>query len=175
MTRRATARAPDAKAPAACTGSCSGISVTRMLGYLLGAYTTSIASGLVIVFSLDGSSAAKSTTHVLGPSGDIAAGVVALAIALTMATGHETTLRRWRKRPENVKASNPQAKEPWHTRMIEKGSAAITFVVGAAMTFPGVTYVNALDHIAHLNPRDHRRLRRTSLQRAPSAGPPPGC
>ncbi len=33
-----------------------------MLGYLLGAYTTSIASGLVIVFSLDGSSAANSTT-----------------------------------------------------------------------------------------------------------------
>ncbi len=28
---RATARAPDAKAPAACTGSCSGISVTRLL------------------------------------------------------------------------------------------------------------------------------------------------
>jgi hypothetical protein len=36
--------------------------------------------------------------------------------------------------------------------MLERGSAGITFTVGAAMSFPGVGYVNALDHIAHLNP-----------------------
>lgn len=123
-----------------------------MLGYLLGAYTTSIASGLVIVFSLHGSSAAKGSTHVLSPTGDIVVGVLAVAVALTMATGHDAALRRWRARRQEAKASKSKAKEPWHTRMLEKGSAGITFVVGAAMSFPGITYVNALDHVAHLNP-----------------------
>jgi len=28
----------------------------------------------------------------------------------------------------------------------------ITFVVGAIVSFPGVSYLNALDHIAHLEP-----------------------
>jgi hypothetical protein len=36
--------------------------------------------------------------------------------------------------------------------MLARGSAVVTFAVGAAMSFPGVSYVNALDHIAALNP-----------------------
>jgi hypothetical protein len=123
-----------------------------MLGYLLGAYTTSIASGLAIVFSLHGTSAAKGSTHLLSPSGDIAVGVLVLAVALIIATGRDAALRRWRARRHDAKASHPQAKKPWQTRMLEKGSVVVAFVVGAAMSFPGVTYFNALDHIAHLDP-----------------------
>ena len=59
-----------------------------------------------------------------------------LVVTRWRATARAPDARRWRKRRKNAKASNPQAKEPWHTRMLEKGSAAITFVVGAAMTFP---------------------------------------
>ncbi len=69
-----------------------------MTGYLLGAYTTSLVAGLVIVFSLHGSSVAKTSTHLLSPSGDIAIGAIALSVALVMATGHDSRMRGWRER-----------------------------------------------------------------------------
>ncbi len=123
-----------------------------MLGYLLGAYTSSVASGLAIVFSLHGSSAVSGSSRLLSPSGDIAVGVLVLAVAVTMATGRDAALRRWRARRKEARASNSPAKQPWQTRMLQKGSVGVAFVVGAAMSFPGVGYVNALDHISHLHP-----------------------
>ncbi len=123
-----------------------------MLGYLLGAYTSSLAAGLAIVFSLHGSRVVNTSTHRLSPGGEIAFGAVALSIAFGMATGCDAGLRRWRERRRAVRAANGPGKEPWQTRMLARGSAVIAFMVGAAMSFPGVSYVNALDHIAHLNP-----------------------
>jgi hypothetical protein len=120
-----------------------------MTGYLLGAYTTSVIAGLVIVFSLHGSSVVKTSTHLLSPSGEIAIGAIALTVALAMATGHDSRVRGWR---EHRKKAHASTTEPWSTRMLARGSAVITFAVGAAMSFPGVSYVNALDHIAALNP-----------------------
>ena len=45
-----------------------------MAGYLLGAYTTSITLGLVIVFALPGSSTESTSKHTIGPLEDIAVG-----------------------------------------------------------------------------------------------------
>ena len=45
-----------------------------MLGYLLGAYVTSITLGLVIVFSLSNSSTTSTTQNTLSPAVDIALG-----------------------------------------------------------------------------------------------------
>ena len=45
-----------------------------MLGYLLGAYTTSITLGLAIVFSLNGSGAVETARNTLSPSEDIVLG-----------------------------------------------------------------------------------------------------
>ena len=50
-----------------------------MLGYLLGAYMTSITLGLVIVFSLSNSSASNTTENTISPAVDIALGAIALA------------------------------------------------------------------------------------------------
>lgn len=122
-----------------------------MLGYLLGAYTTSIVAGLAIVFLLHGSSAVGASTHLLSPGGQIAIGVIALLAALRFATKRDA-LRKWYQRRRQAKESKKPASKPWQTRLLEKGSLPVTFVVGAAMSFPGITYVNALDHIAHLNP-----------------------
>ena len=36
--------------------------------------------------------------------------------------------------------------------MLSKGSARVTFVVGALLSFPGLSYLAALDHIVKLNP-----------------------
>jgi hypothetical protein len=123
-----------------------------MLGYLLGAYTTSVAAGLAIVFSLRGSSAVRTSTHLLSPGGDIAVGAIVMVVALVLATGRDARLQSWRQSRKKTRAANGHVKEPWQTRMLARGSGLFTFAVGAAMSFPGVTYVNALDHIADLNP-----------------------
>jgi hypothetical protein len=123
-----------------------------MLGYLLGAYTSSIAAGLAIVFSLHGTGVARTSTHVLSPGGQVVLGAIALSVALLLATGRDAKLRSWHKRRKQAKAVDQPAKAPWQARMLEKGSVVVAFAVGAAMSFPGVSYVNALDHIAHLNP-----------------------
>ncbi len=123
-----------------------------MLGYLLGAYTSSIAAGLIIVFSLHGSSVVRTSTHVLSPGGEIAVGAIALTVAFMLATGRDARFRTWRARRKQAHTADKPAKEPWQTRMLAKGSAVVAFVVGAAMSFPGVSYVNALDRIAQLNP-----------------------
>ena len=49
-----------------------------MLGYLLGAYTTSITLGLLIVFSLNGSSTESTSKHTISPVEDIVVGLLAV-------------------------------------------------------------------------------------------------
>ena len=53
-----------------------------MLGYLLGAYITSITLGLIIVFSLSSSSAVSSTKDTLSPAADIVLGLLCLPCTL---------------------------------------------------------------------------------------------
>jgi hypothetical protein len=64
-----------------------------MLGYLLGAYTTSIAAGLLIVFSLHGSSAENTSKHKISPIEDILIGILNLTIAYVLATGRAAQLQ----------------------------------------------------------------------------------
>jgi Sap, sulfolipid-1-addressing protein len=123
-----------------------------MLGYLLGAYTTSITLGLAIAFSLHGSSFQSTSKRTLSPAEDIALGVIALAIAVVLATGRDAPVRAHRQRRREANERAGKTKEPWHQRMLGRGSARVTFVVGAALSFPGVTYLDALDHIVKLNP-----------------------
>ncbi len=123
-----------------------------MLAYLLGAYTSSIASGLAIVFSFHGSSVATTSTHLLSPTAEITVGVVALAVALMLAMRRGAALSTWRKRRKKPRASDDHATKPWQTRALEKGSVGVSFAVGAALSFPGASYIDALGHIARLNP-----------------------
>ena len=71
-----------------------------MFGYLLGAYTMSITLGLVIVFSLHGSSAVSTSKHTLSPAEDIVLGVLALPIAFVLGTGRDAALKRRRRTTE---------------------------------------------------------------------------
>lgn len=120
-----------------------------MLGYLLGAYTTSIVAGLAVVFSLEGSGTVITTNHAASPAEDLAIGAVALAISLVLGFGLDAPLQRWRKRRNNGQRSEHGS---WTQRMLARNSAVFTFLVGAVVSFPGVSYLNALDHIAHLGP-----------------------
>jgi Sap, sulfolipid-1-addressing protein len=123
-----------------------------MLGYLLGAYTTSVVAGLLIVYSLHGSRVVSTSTQLLSPAGEIIVGASALIVAFLVATGRAAAARSWRRKHVHSKPREGLPREPWQARMLQRGGAGVTFVVGAAMSFPGVGYVNALDHIAHLNP-----------------------
>lgn len=118
-----------------------------MLGYLLGAYITSITLGLVIVFSLSGSSASNTTENTLSPGVDIGLGAVALAISFVLHTGrHERLKERRRAR----KARKADKGPPRWQRQLSKGSARTTFIVGALLTLPGASYLAGLDQIHKL-------------------------
>ncbi len=112
-----------------------------MLGYLLGAYTVSIALGIVIVYALEGSRTVSSTKHTVNPIVDVVLGALALLGAFVLATGrHERITERRRAR----KAAKPDKGPPKWQRVLSKGSARDTFVVGMALTLPGASYLAAL-------------------------------
>ena len=118
-----------------------------MLGYLLGAYMTSITLGLVIVFSLPNSGATNTTENTLSPAVDIGLGAIALAIAFVLYTGrHERLTERRRAR----KAAKPDKGPPRWQRELSKGSGRTTFVVGALLTLPGASYLAGLHEIHNL-------------------------
>jgi hypothetical protein len=121
-----------------------------MLGYLLGAYTTSITAGLLIVFSLHGS-ASESTAHTMGPIEDIVVGLLALLIAYVLGSDRDARLRERRRRRKEAKQGTEEEKESFPERMLGRGSPRITFVVGVLLTFPGVSYLTALDRMAKLD------------------------
>jgi hypothetical protein len=127
-----------------------------MVGYLLGAYTTSITLGLVIVFSLHNSSTESTSKHKVSPVEDIVVGLLALAIAFVLRTGRDQPFqeRRRAKKDAKLKAKEEAGKptESLPLRMLGKGDPKVTFVVGAVLSFPGVSYLDALDHIHKLNP-----------------------
>ncbi len=122
-----------------------------MLGYLLGAYLTSISLGLLIVFSLHGSDSVSTAKHTLGPGEDIVIGLLALVVAFVLGTDRDARLRERRRRRQEAKQASREPKESWPERMIGRGSARITFVVGILLTFPGVSYLTALDRMAKLD------------------------
>ena len=118
-----------------------------MLGYLLGAYMTSITLGLVIVFTLSGSSTTNTTQNTLSPAVDIALGVILLTISYVLWTGRHEGLKERRRAK---KAAKPDKGPPRWQRELSKGSAKVTFVVGALLTLPGASYLAGIDQIHKL-------------------------
>jgi hypothetical protein len=118
-----------------------------MLGYLLGAYMTSITLGLVIVFSLSNSSATNTTENTLSPAVDIGLGAIALAVAFVLYSGRHERLRERRRARKTAK---PDKGPPRWQRELSKGSARTTFIVGALLTLPGASYLAGLHEIHKL-------------------------
>lgn len=127
-----------------------------MAGYLLGAYTTSITLGLLIVFSLHSSSTESTSKHTVGPVEDLVVGVLLAALAFVLATGRDRSFQERRREKKDAKLrAREEAGKPTESlplRMLGKGDPKVTFVVGAVLSFPGVSYLDALDHMHKLNP-----------------------
>ncbi len=114
-----------------------------MLGYLLGSYLTSISVGLLIVFSFHGSDSVETARTTLTPAEDLVFGAIALAVGLALRSdrGEE---RRQRKREAE--------KQSWPERMLGRGSPKVAFAIGALLSFPGASYLVALNRLVHLDP-----------------------
>lgn len=118
-----------------------------MSGYLLGALLTSISAGLVVVFSLHNTGSAETARNALSPAEDIVFGLIALVIGFVLGTGRGEELRERRKRRRPQK----EPKGSWPERMLGRGSARVSFAVGAVLSFPGASYLVALDRMADLD------------------------
>jgi hypothetical protein len=123
-------------------------------GYLLGAYLVSITVGLVIVFTLGNSSKVGSTEHTLGPLEDLVVGLILLGVAFVLQTGRDEPFRERRDERQEAKLeARREAGKPTESlplRLLGKGDPRVTFVVGAALSFPGVSYLDALVHMHKL-------------------------
>lgn len=124
-----------------------------MLGYLLGAYTTSITLGLVIVFALHDSDAVSTSKRTIGPGEDVIIGCLLLLIAYVLGSDRDARLRERRARRKEAKLAKAggEKKEPLPMRLLGRGSPRIAFVVGMLLSFPGVSYLTGLAHIDKLN------------------------
>ncbi|HEV7175088.1 MAG TPA: GAP family protein [Solirubrobacteraceae bacterium] len=119
-----------------------------MLGYLLGAYMTSITIGCVVVLSLGESGAVSTTQSSVNPGVDLAIGGLLLAIGFVLGTGRD---RRYRERRAQKRSRDEPKKTPRWQEALGKGNPRVTFVVGALLTLPGASYLAALDGIHKLN------------------------
>ena len=116
-----------------------------LLGYLLGAYVTSITCGLLLVFLLPGTSTASVTKHAVNPIIDITFGVLILLIVARVARGRDRRRRAWRERRREKAESKPP---PRWKRELSKGSARDTFIVGVLLSFPGASYIAGMDELS---------------------------
>lgn len=114
-----------------------------MFGYLLGSYLTSIAAGLLIAFEFHGSGGVELAQNSLTPAEDLVFGMIAVIIGLVLRS--EMGEERRRKKQESEK-------ESWPQRMLGRGSPKVAFAVGAVLSFPGASYLVALNRLVHLDP-----------------------
>jgi hypothetical protein len=120
--------------------------VRLMVGYLIGALTTSVTIGLVILFTLSSSSAVSTTKRTLSPSADIALGALALMLAYVLSTVLPRRRERRMRSPDRGDKKDPRWK-----RAMSRGSARTMVVIGALLTLPGASYLAGLIQLHKLH------------------------
>jgi Sap, sulfolipid-1-addressing protein len=115
-----------------------------LLGYWLGAMTTGLVLGVVIVNWLKNSGVVSTSKHTVSPGIDIALGVLALVVAVVVGTGE--LAKRQAKRREK-RASRPKKVPKWQ-QTLSRGSIRSTFLIGVLLSFPGGSYLASLTEIS---------------------------
>ena len=118
-----------------------------LIGYLLGGLLVSLTIGFVIVFAVHQSGATSTTQNSISPATDIALGVLLLVAAYVLRSERMERRRERKKKEKEGVEKGPSRVE----RVLGKGSARITFLVGMALTLPGVSYLAALHELDKLN------------------------
>jgi hypothetical protein len=116
-----------------------------LIGYWLGAMLTSITVGLVIVFTLQGSSVVSTTKRTVSPTVDLVVAGLLLIIVVVLATGRDQRLEERRSKRRGPK------KPPRWQQTLSRGTAKTTFVVGMLLSFPGASYLAGLTHLSRLH------------------------
>jgi len=122
-----------------------------MIGYLLGAYLTSITVGLLIVFELHNAAGVSTAKRTLSPIEDLVIGALLIVAGLVL-KGQRMEARKERRRARK-EAKGPK-KQSLPERLLGRGDARITFFLGVVLTFPGASYLAALDRISKLDLAD---------------------
>ena len=106
-----------------------------MLGYWLGAMATSMASGLLLIYALEGTGAAGTTKRTLTPVEDLVLAAAALIVAALLASGavERARTRRATRRKE------PKKSPKWEQRM-RTGTSTTAFVLGVALSLLMLIY-----------------------------------
>jgi xanthine/uracil permease len=120
-----------------------------MFGYLLGAYLTSILTGVYIALRLSESESVESAGHNFTPGQDLVLGTIILIIGLALRTQRAEEIGERRRRRKEA-----SEKESWPERMLGRGSARVAFAIGALLSFPGLSYLTGLDRIAKFDAPD---------------------
>jgi hypothetical protein len=118
-----------------------------LLGYLLGGLLVSLTIGFVLVFAVHQSGAASTTQNSISPAMDIALGLILLVAAYVLRSERMERRRERKEREKEGVEKGPSKVE----RVLGRGSARITFLVGMVLTLPGVAYLAALHELDNLN------------------------
>jgi Ca2+/Na+ antiporter len=121
-----------------------------MFGYLLGAYLTSITVGMLVVFALHDAESAETTKRTLSPLADLVLGGLFLVLGFVLRSDRAERMREHRRERKHEKEEAKEPKQSLPERLLGRGSAKVTFVVGALLSFPGVSYLAALSRISKL-------------------------
>ena len=118
-----------------------------LVGYLLGGLLVSLTIGFVIVFAVHQSGATSTSQNSVSPAMDIAFGLILLVVAYVLRS-ERAEQRRERKKQEKAGVEKGPSKVE---RVLGRGSARVTFLVGVVLTLPGVAYLAALHELDNLN------------------------
>jgi Sap, sulfolipid-1-addressing protein len=97
------------------------------------------------VFLLPGSSTSSAAKHTVNPIIDLTVGVLILLIVARVARGRDRRRRAWRERRREKAEHKPP---PRWKRVLNKGSARDTFIVGVLLSFPGASYIAGMDELS---------------------------
>jgi hypothetical protein len=112
-----------------------------MLGYWFGAMLTSVTLGLVIVFALQGSGFEKASKNTVHPVLALTLAGLLLLVVLVLASGHKPFEERRQTRKQDKKPPR------WQAWMRKGDDPKVTFVIGLLLSFPGGSYLVALDEL----------------------------
>ena len=118
-----------------------------LIGYLLGGLLVSLTIGFVIVFAVHQSGATSTSQNSVSPAMDLAFGLILLIVAYVLRS-ERMELRRERKKQEKEGVEQEPSRVE---RVLGRGSARVTFLVGVVLTLPGVAYLAALHELDELN------------------------
>ena len=105
---------------------------------------------MLIVFSLQRHRQRQHHQQTLGPVEDLASALLRCWSPSSWGRPRRAAAGAAPQRKEAKEAAG-EAKKSWPERMLGRGSARVTFAVGVLLTFPGVSYLTALDRIAKLD------------------------